>query len=358
MSLYTGDLERAQPLLSHETKGSGNPIPWKSLQKPPLAEVPMSRAHTHYPPASKNRVRDLSLTTHDIEGCVPRGVGLNCEGKRRQDVPVDPLNPAYAMPSSDARAPTPVSGRKGGPPTLDVSDIEGTKPSHAVPVRSHYGNIMHVEDEFRSWRHNRALMENRSLGTPGRSHRNGPSPRKQLEEAVTPRQWELPQKPPLTPRREGPQRSARSTDPLDPQYRVPWTDCPTLNVMWAEEKRSQEDAPPEVESRTIGRVEGSLPRKPTRDNGEPFFSLQADDIRGANPKRRIGAMPYNMYDAYGRRPQQSSSLDTKDIKGAQADTLIRQPKVKRKPLAETAARNLKTGDGDFELMFADAVVDR
>lgn len=362
MSLYTKDIPRAQPVLAHDTTAAGAPMPWKHIEKPPLPEVPQSRAKTHYPPVSKTRLRDLSLNASDIDGALPRGIGLNCEGKRRRDVTVDPLNPAYALPSSEAPAPTPVSARTSGHRALDVSDIEGARIAPSVPVRNQYGDPMRVEDEFRSWRHDRALIENRTLAPPGWSSRNGPYPRKQSEEASSAPVLDLPQRAPLTPRREGPQRSARSTDPLDPQYRVPLAkDKPgtSLNCLWAEEKKNQQELPPEVASHTIGRVEGSTPRTQIRDNGQPFFSLQAHDILGANPKRRVGAMMYNMYDSYGHRPVQSTNLDTKDIKGAQADTLIRHPKVKRPvPVGESTVRPTKTGDGDFDLMFADGVVDR
>merc|ERR1712107_641528 len=115
-----------------------------------------------------------------------------------------------------------------------------------------------------------------------------PSPRKAVEEAPPLRVWEPPPRAALTPRREGPQRGARSIDPLDPQYLVPLAkDAPgtSLNCVWAQEKRSQQE--PEVESKTIGRVEGSTPRSQIRDNGQPFFSLHASDILGANSKRRI-----------------------------------------------------------------------
>jgi len=362
MSLYTKDIPRAQPVLAHETSAAGTPMPWKLIEKPPMPEVPLSRAKTHYPPVGKTRLRDLSLMSKDIDGARPGGIGANCEGKRRTDVIVDPLSPAYALPSSEARAPTPLAPRNSGERCLDVKDIEGAECAKVIPVRNHYGDPLRVEDEFRSWRHDRALMENRNLGTPGRAYRNGPSPRQKLEQAPAPQMWELPQRAPLTPRREGPQRSARSTDPLDPQYRVPLakeTPGTSLNCLWSEEKRSQQDVPPEVESKTIGRVEGSTPRTQIRDNGQPFFSLHANDILGANPKRRIGAMPYNMYGTYGNRPAKSSNLDTRDIKGAQADTLERYPNVgKRRAAAESTLRPQNGRDAEFDLMFADSVVDR
>jgi hypothetical protein len=52
--------------------------------------------------------------------------------------------------------------------------------------------------------------------------------------------------------------------------------------------------------------------------------------------RRIGRLPYNMYGPRGNRRDCTASLDTRDIKGAQADTLVRYPKVSVQKSARSA----------------------
>lgn len=82
-----------------------------------------------------------------------------------------------------------------------------------------------------------------------------------------------------------------------------------------------------VESGEIGYIPGSMPNTSHRDKDELYFNLETRDVHGAQPVRRIGAMPYSMYGPYGNRRDWNSCLDTRDIKGAQADTLARYPKV-------------------------------
>lgn len=223
---------------------------------------------------------------------------------------MDPLNPSYKMLGSTVEDPPLLkfSGRN----SLDVSDIEGAASRPSVPLRSQYGDTMRIEDTFKSRRHAAALAEVRArafgLAAPA-------------EETL--------RKAGGTPRLEGPQRSDRCTDPLNPRYRVRLPkDSPgtSLCAAWAEEQRYMGATIP-VESCEIGHILGSVPHAGHRDNGEPFMSLETRDVVGANSMRRVGAMPYSIYGPSGKRREWNAILDTRDIKGAQADTLARHPKV-------------------------------
>jgi hypothetical protein len=314
-SLMTDDLCRAQPLLAHPTTGNFEPVPWKLLQKPPLPEVPRSRAKTNYPPVCSARIRDLSLTTSDIDGCKPQhGSGSNCEGFRRGEA-VDPLCPSYKLSGSLAeQLPTP---KASGRDSLNVSDIEGAQAVTLYPARTMYRCPLKNEDDFKSRKHQAALAEvrARAFGLA--------APASTSEEAASPRRAAC------TPRLEGPQRSNRCVDPLAPQYRVPLAHDSlgaSLCCTWAEEQRYLGTSIP-VQSGEIGHIAGSKPNAKHCDKCEPSLSLETRDVPGAQPIRRIGAMPYSIYGPYGTRRVWNASLDTRDIEGAQADTLIRHPQV-------------------------------
>lgn len=310
-SLMTEDLFRAQPMLAHPTTGNGAPVPWKFLEKPPLEDVPRSRAKTHYPPVGYGRPRDLGLTTSDIAGATPRQSGMNISGRGRSDRPVDPTSPVYNMPHSPAERPP--SAKGSGRNSLDISDIEGSGSAPAVPLRNQYGDTMRVEDEFKSRRHAVALADCRARSFGLAPPMDGATPRHTAG----------------TPRLEGPKRSQRSSDPLDPSYRVPLAkDAPgtSLCCTWTEE-RTRQTAEPVTETSEIGRIPGSLPNAHVRDNGQPFLSLECRDIAGAAPQRRVGFAPIHVYGPRGSRREYDASLDTRDIKGATADTLARYPKV-------------------------------
>lgn len=327
-SLMTEDLYRAQPVLGHPTTANSAPVPWKSIQKPPPEEIPGSCAKAHYPELRSSRPRDMALTTSDIEKGHPQRIGGNCEGRTRLDQPVDPLSPAYKLLGNVAQPPP--SPRSSGRCTLNVTDIEGATPRATVPVRTTYGNPLKVENEFRSRRHVKALAEigARALGMPTPTNEEKPSA--DLRCAGT-------------PRLEGPKRSARCTDPLDPKYCVPLpVDTPgtSLCCSWAEEQRFM-GASISVGGGEIGHVHGSMPKAGHHAKDAPYFTLETSDVIGAQSQRRVGAVPYSMYGPYGNRRNWSASLDTTDVQGAQADTLERYPKVSCKK----SARNHVDGDG-------------
>lgn len=313
--LVTSDLPRAQPTLAHPSSGSGIPVPFKYLDKPPLADIAKTR--THYPPIGASRPRDLSLTSADIDGATPSRSGANSEGHQRGYL-LHPLQPVYQFAASDAlRQP---ASRFSGRNATDVSDIEGAGPSPAMPVRNQYVDIM--RSDFHSPGLDRSLADALARGQ-GRSPPDTtfPVPR---ADASTPRDSRRP------PPRHG--------DPLEPRYSVfmPRDGAPTsLHCCFAEERKVHVD-PPSVVSSEIGPVEGSRPRSSIR-KGEPPRKPETSDVEGAASLRRIGRLPYNMYGPAGNRPSQSASLDTSTVPGAQAGTLCRGPKTQLRGARLTGA---------------------
>jgi hypothetical protein len=297
-SLTTSDIYRAQPQIGHACVNGHHTIPFKHMQKPPLPEIELSKAATNYPPVPQQRPRDLSLTTWDIEYATPVTKGLKTPRV------LNPGHPHYTLASSEAKPSTPP--RQSGRDPLAVNDIPYTSPQKLVPSRNEYRDTMMVEDEFKSQK-KKAHELTMSL-KPHDIMGNVP------------------------PRENGPQKSFRASDPMDPTYEhhllhdrhPPGT---SLYFTAEEEKSSKisKGAPPSQYG-TIGHIDGSKPRALTRDNREPQLSLCREDLPTAYPMRRIGSVPYSMYGPPGNR-RFSTSLDTEDIFGAQADTLPRGPRM-------------------------------
>jgi len=332
-SLYTQDLPRARPLLAHPTNGCGEPVPWNNLRKPTPPEVPKAKPKPLYPPVDpERRQQDLSLKTSDIDFAFPCRFA---ERRPRTDRIVDPLTPRYRMPTWEAAPPPTV--RSSGRDTLDVSDIEGAAPAPTVPVRREYRDNLHLEAEFRTPRGGPVQAQD-----PWRANR--PAAPGEARPAC------------CTPDLEGPARSGRSGhNPLDPKYRVPLAAAPalatSLHARWAEERRARGDVAPTTESQDIGHIHGSRPgeRKAGEHGGgallgnKPQFCFQTEDVEGAQPMRRVGIVPFNIYGARGNREPVNSSLNTGDIVGAQAGTRPHGPRMPNTarsagPLAATGAR--------------------
>mmetsp|Transcript_82209 Transcript_82209/g.129944 ORF Transcript_82209/g.129944 Transcript_82209/m.129944 type:complete len:106 (+) Transcript_82209:972-1289(+) len=85
------------------------------------------------------------------------------------------------------------------------------------------------------------------------------------------------------------------------------------------------DAPPTTRCEEVGYIDRSKPQTQIRDNGEVQFNLYTEDLPGAQPMRRVGGLPHHLYGPPGNRPQ-STSLQSGDIEGAQADTRLRAPR--------------------------------
>mmetsp|Transcript_21365 Transcript_21365/g.37623 ORF Transcript_21365/g.37623 Transcript_21365/m.37623 type:complete len:425 (-) Transcript_21365:112-1386(-) len=295
-SLFTADLDRAQPTLAHPSSSMHMPVPWKFLQMPELAELPGSTSKSHYPPVHKRRPRDLSLTTADIDLAQPKRGGDRRTARDRADCIVDGLTPSYQFMSYEA--PRTPEFRNSGRNSLDVSDIDGTKSGPVFPVRNLYGNPTKVETEFRTKGHKAAVVAATREATP-----RGPASDRFQERR------------PLSYREGG---------PLEPRYKVPLSvesAATSLHCRFDSERREFGASPPAYVFEEIGHVEGSKPCTAIRDNGEPLLSLETMDLPGARTRLMVGTVPIAMYGPPGRRPDVSSSLNTADIPGAQVKKL-------------------------------------
>eukprot|EP00929_Paragymnodinium_shiwhaense_P005415 TRINITY_DN10733_c0_g1_i1.p1 TRINITY_DN10733_c0_g1~~TRINITY_DN10733_c0_g1_i1.p1 ORF type:complete len:473 (-),score=46.48 TRINITY_DN10733_c0_g1_i1:439-1857(-) len=281
-SLKTQDIHTAQPTYNH----------LKYLSKPDLAvgstdpEHVGCRARTYYPPMDR-RVRDLNLTTADIELAQPRS------HKHKGNRHVDPVCPNYQMPSSYQREHTPP--RFNGRHTNDVSDIDLACPRKLIPDRNYVRDPNDCRDiEFASANYQERLNRRASRG-----------PRQDRTHDVRD----------IT----GTKRiNTRCTNPLDPEYSVPTHATTSLHHIFSEEKATGGEAPREANK--IGTVAGSKPRKLQWDNGEPQFSLLREDMAGTVPQRWVGSVPSNIYDPPEVRPM-ISFHDPHDIPGAQVGSL-------------------------------------
>lgn len=305
-SLTTSDIYRAQPCLAHPTKTPHHFKPWKVMEKPELPEVEKSRAETIYPPIHPLRERDVSLATHDISGAGPCLPGLKTPRI------VDPGRPHYTLLSQETVEPSPP--RHNGRDAMHLADIHKATPAPTFPVRRQYRDTMQVEDEFKQTQRNA----------------HGLTYHLTTHDVNTLMSVDCPIK------------TSRVTNPLNPSYphSLPENVTSTsLHCTWDEEKKQvnrgdHKKGAPSTARGDIGEVHGSVPRTLTRDNGEPFLSLFRDDLPSAAPQRHIGTLPYNIYGPPGSRPF-STSLDTVDIPGAQADTLPRGPRMPQRTRLQT-----------------------
>ncbi|KAF4650082.1 hypothetical protein FOZ61_000688 [Perkinsus olseni] len=213
------------------------------LRKPEFSlkcDVPGMRSKSYYPPVV-NRPRDLSLTTQDIEWAQPKITRF------RTNRVLDPLNPMYKLPKSEA---VPVE-----PPRFNgrlTNDIRGrtAKDINAGPLDGRLPAMRGTD--------------------------------------------------PLEPTYVIPINPVLSRGRLPP--------ATSLNHIWSEEVRSVEN--PKMEPMVIGEVPLSRPRKLQWDNGEPLFSLLKEDIAGASSQRHVGSIPFNIYEQpVEERPDFHSTAD-------------------------------------------------
>merc|ERR1719428_2188192 len=256
LSLKTDDIARCAPF-----------YPWKQyLDKPSFSlrsDIPGSETKPLY--QNLTRVKDLSLTTADIEWAQPKITRFNTNRC------TDPLQPQYKLPECSVRPITPPRGN--GKDSLDISDIEMSKPKRVIPDRNY------VRDPNAQ---STSLMVQDINAFPGRTT--------------------LP----------------RGTNPLDPVYHVSQTSATSIPIRWTEEEGRVYAPPMDVE--VIGEVPQSKPRKLQWDNGEPHFSLLTEDIAGSQPQRWVGSVPFNIYDPPEKKPI-ISFHEPQDIPGTQVGSL-------------------------------------
>ncbi|CAE8581816.1 unnamed protein product [Polarella glacialis] len=281
-SLKTEDIDRAQPMYEH----------LKYLNKPDLSvgctdpQHAGGKARSYYAPMDR-RPRDLSLTTADIELAQPRGC------RHKGDRHTDPVCPNYQLPSSFKREMTPP--RFNGRHNMDNSDIEKSCSRVLHPERNYLRDPMECRDIEYTVTNYRDKVSAQSM-------------RPRLDRSLNVKDISEPKR--MRP---------RDTNPLDPVYKVPTNAVTSLHAKYNEEYGLGIEVP-RVEAQQHGFVDGSRPRKLTRDNGEPQLSLLREDIAGTVPQRWVGAVPSNIYDPPEVRPMMSFH-DPHDIPGAQVGTL-------------------------------------
>mmetsp|Transcript_4786 Transcript_4786/g.8228 ORF Transcript_4786/g.8228 Transcript_4786/m.8228 type:complete len:425 (+) Transcript_4786:29-1303(+) len=352
-SLITSDIPLAQPVLGHERKTAETRLAWASMQKPPPEEVPGSRSNPGWNPFGEGRERplDFSLTTSDIEFAQPGKQKLFhqprppiCESSRigahhsraasattsllqaSGPVPLsarltrqteEPPHLARLKPTEltpRATADTPSGATHAGAAStvrnnLDTSDIEGARPGRLIPKRNKYVDSMRNEVEFQSTARRLAA---RRAEQPGYRDPEEIAAGQEARRA------------PMTPRREGPQRSGRTTNPLQPQYKVPLIDGGAyMDCQWDEERGQIARAASTLAE--VGEIDGGKPRA-LRSRRDILCSLQTDDIEGTQPELKIGVIPHSIW-SDRTRPELAHKLDSRDIAGAQADTQMRGPPI-------------------------------
>lgn len=278
-SLKTDDIGRCQPF-----------YPWKSyLNKPHFqlrSDVPGCTSAPLHP--NVTRVKDLSLTTADIEWAQPKITRFNTNRC------IDPLQPQYQLPSCPARPPTPPRGN--GQDSLDISDIEQSRPKRVVPDRNYVRDPNDASDiEYTVPNYRRRIVR----------------PIQQDAYSTSLEVADINAFPGRTSR-------PRGTNPLDPTYHVSQVAATSLPIKWSEEEGRVWQADPTVE--VIGEVPQSKPRKLQWDNGEPFFNLLTEDIAGSRPQRWVGAVPFNIYDPPEKKPI-ISFHEPQDVPGTQVGSL-------------------------------------
>lgn len=257
--------------------------------RPPPEEVEGSTSLSHYPPI-RLRPQNLSLTTADIEYCLPR---------RRDEMvtprQVNPLEPKYSFSASEAEAPPapPFSGRQ----TNYIGDIEFTSPKPRIPLDKPARDSMKP-----------------TIPNAPKYGRGGVSASLFAKDVNF-------------PNGEPRKRKLEGHPPLEPLYRVPVVPaCTSVAHTWEEERRTTLRTPA-AEVITIGEVPGGKPGKcGIRDNGEAQLSLFAADLAGAAPQRYVGHCPWSLKGKSNGKPR---FYDPWDIPGAQADSITHGPNRKR-----------------------------
>lgn len=239
--------------------------------------IPGTAAKTRYPEV--HRPLDLSLTTRDIYKAQPSGPEFSTTRN------LDPLTPAYELPSCKMIPVTPPHGLMHEGAVRDSMEFKG----------------MH-KSRFLERDYARDPNECRDIDLGFRRRQN-----------MTPRDFSS-----KVVERAGERvlstkcHSARSSNPLSPVYDAP---SASLHPLYRGEE------PSKLAPKTVGLIEGSTPRQLHRDNGEPQNSLIRRDIPGAVSMRFKGRVPFNIYDKPEVTPiSRHLGLDCSDIEGTQPGT--------------------------------------
>lgn len=229
-----------------------------------------------------NKVKDLSLSTHDVDGAQPK-VQIFTTTRN-----TNPLTPRYKLQSTEY------------------------KPAPANPMRLHDGTLRETMDfkansvsrfPVRDYQHDPADGRDIELSQPNIKGRiNYPTPREDLKRTLE-RSGE---------RILSGKCYASGRHALQPEYLV---HTKTTHPFY------REDVDNPLAPRKAAVVEGSTSKVLHRDNGEPQASLIRGDLPGAVPQRFKGHVPVNIYDPPEVTPVSLfTGLHCSDIEGAQTGT--------------------------------------
>jgi hypothetical protein len=241
-------------------------------------DIPGTKPAQLYPAVRK--ATDLSLKCRDIEGAFPHRIDF------RTDRCTDPLQPQYVLPSFKLCPPEEL--KYSGRPTNYIDDITGARPQKLV------------QDVCRTIPD--PITGSSPAGT--RHFRNRP----QFDSLN------------VSDINNGDRRKLkmRNTNPLDPQYTLPISHATSVHHQFSQESVS----PMRIESKSVGFIHGSAPRKMRWVKDAAPSSLMSSDIQGARPQRHVGTLVFSANQSLEERPPHYVG-ETSLIEGAQHGSLKR-----------------------------------
>jgi len=270
-SLIANDIEGARPeFMLRSLHRDGAPV------KEPV-KGSTSRKHPEL-----NKVKDLSLSTHDVDGAQPK-VQIFTTTRN-----TNPLTPRYNLQSTEY-TPAPPNPMRSHDGTLrETMDFKASSSSR-FPVRDYHRDPADGRD-----------IELSQPNIKGRV--NYPTPREDLKRTLEKSGERI-----LSGK-----CYATGRHVMQPEYLV---HTKTTHPYY------QEAIDNPLAPRKVAAIEGSTSRVLHKDNGEPQASLIRGDLPGAVPQRFKGHLPVNIYDPPEVTPYSLfTGLHCSDIEGAQTGT--------------------------------------
>ena len=272
-NLLTSDIKGAQP----------RKVPFQG--KPVLTgcdDIVGARALPLYPDVK--RPIDFSLRSKDIEGAVCHRVEF------RTNRCLNPVAPEYDLPEAVHVPPVefPYSGR----PTNKVDDIEGAAPMRlirekGIPERDPIPYATpNYERKYVSPVPANGLTNTLDVSDINRGDRRVPR--------------------------------VRETNPLNPEYVVPVSNCTSWHYQFSQDVKPPEPAKPDI----LGVIPGSAPRKLTWNRDAPSRILDSRDIEGTQSQRIVAGQPFNLRMSAAEKPIHDFH-QTRDVPGAAHGSLRR-----------------------------------
>jgi len=271
-----------QSLIANDIEGARPEFTLRSLHRdgaPAKEPVKGSTSRKH---PELNKVKDLSLSTHDVDGAQPK-VQIFTTTRN-----TNPLTPRYNLQSTEY-TPAPPNPMRSHDGTLrETMDFKASSSSR-FPVRDYHRDPADGRD-----------IELSQPNIKGRV--NYPTPREDLKRTLEKSGERI-----LSGK-----CYATGRHVMQPEYLV---HTKTTHPYY------QEAIDNPLAPRKVAAIEGSTSRVLHKDNGEPQASLIRGDLPGAVPQRFKGHLPVNIYDPPEVTPYSLfTGLHCSDIEGAQTGT--------------------------------------